>query len=146
MIKIFILQLKNLIFTVVKKIIAISFLFIFLCANTEIGQLLKIPNLIEHYFEHHDHKEEHNMSFLEFVKSHYNANHKHSDTDKHDDHQNLPFKTLNSTVSFAIMFEFQKYVSPTKPQHIIYKITTPFSKEFYTSDVFACIWLPPKLS
>ncbi|MBC7642627.1 MAG: hypothetical protein H7174_09890 [Flavobacterium sp.] len=129
-----------------KKIIAISFLFIFLCANTEIGQLLKLPNLIAHFTEHHDHEVDHNISFLDFVKSHYNDNHKHSDTDKHDDHQNLPFKTINTNVNTVIVFEDQSTISFRNPFNITIKNKVPFHKEFYTSNVFACIWLPPKLS
>jgi hypothetical protein len=130
----------------VKKIVAISFLFIFLCANTEVGQLLKLPTLVSHYFEHSDHKDDHHIAFIDFVKSHYNDNHKHSDTDKHDEHQNLPFKTINSSVSSVLAFENPTDIVFRKPITISTSITTPFSKEFYTSDVFACIWLPPKLS
>lgn len=129
-----------------KKIITISFLFIFLCANTEIGQLLKLPNLIEHFFEHHNHKDEHSISFIDFVKSHYNDNHKHSDTDKHDEHQNLPFKTINTNINTVIVFEKQPIFSFRKPISIAVKNTVPYHREFYTSNVFACIWLPPKLS
>ena len=129
-----------------RKTIAISFLFIFLSANTDIDELLKLPNLVHHFFEHHNHKDENSISFLDFVKSHYNETDKHSDTDKHDEHHNLPFKTLNTSISSAFVFENQKYFSLTKPLHISFKSNTPFSKEFYTSDVFACIWLPPKLS
>ena len=129
-----------------KKTIAISFLFIFLFANTEIGQLLKLPNLIQHFFEHHEHEEEQNISFIDFVKSHYNDKNKHADTDKHDEHGNLPFKTINTSVNIAFVFENQKYFSFTKPLHFSFKSDVPFCKEFYTSSVFACIWLPPKLS
>jgi ABC-type Zn2+ transport system substrate-binding protein/surface adhesin len=131
---------------VLRKTIAISFLLIFLCANTEIGQLLKLPNLAEHFFEHHDHEDEHNISFLDFVKSHYNDNHKHSDTDKHDEHQNLPFKTLNTNVNTVIAFENQPSIIFNKPISIAINNTVPYHKKFYTSNVFACIWLPPKLS
>ena len=128
-----------------KKIIAISFLFIFLSSNTEIVQLLKLPNLIAHFTEHHDHEAEHSISFLDFVKSHYNDNHKHSDTDKHDEHQNLPFKTINTNLNTVIAFENQPTFLFTKPVGSAISNTVPYHKEFYTSDVFACIWLPPKL-
>ena len=128
-----------------KKIIAISFLFIFLCANTEIGQLLKLPNLIEHFREHHDHEDEHNISFLDFVKSHYNDKKKHTDTDKHDEHKNLPFKTINTNLNSTIAFENQPIISFRKPISIALNNAVPFSQEFYTFNVFACIWLPPKL-
>ena len=129
-----------------RKTVAISFLFIFLCANTEIGELLKLPNLIHHFFEHHDHKGENNISFIDFVKSHYNDNQKHSDTDKHDEHQNLPFKTINTNVNSVIAFENQPTISFRKPISTDPNNTVPFLEEFYTSNVFACIWLPPKLS
>lgn len=129
-----------------KKIIAISFLFIFLCANTEIGQLLKLPTLVSHYFEHDDHEADNNISFIDFVKSHYNDNHKHSDTDKHDEHQNLPFKTINTNINTVLAFENQSTFSFRKPISIDVNNTVPFHKEFYTSSVYICIWLPPKLS
>ena len=121
-------------------------LSIFLCANTEIGQLLKLPNLIEHFIEHHDHEDENSITFFDFVKSHYNDNHKHSDTDKHDQHQNLPFKTINTNLNTVIAFENQPTISFRKPINIVVNNTVPFPQEFYTSDVFASIWLPPKLS
>jgi hypothetical protein len=129
----------------VKKTIAILLLFTFLCANTEIGQLLKLPNLIVHFTEHHDHKGEQSISFIDFVKSHYNNNHKHSDTDKHDEHQNLPFKKINTNVNTVIAFENHPTISFRKPFSIAINNTVTFHREFYTSDGFACIWLPPKL-
>jgi hypothetical protein len=135
----------------VKKIIAISFVVIFLCANTEIGQLLKLPNLIHHFIEHHDHDDndhddDHAISFLDFVKNHYNDSHKHSDTDQHDHHQNLPFKTINTNANTFISFEYQPVVSFRKPINLVVNNTVPFSQNFYISSVFASIWLPPKLS
>jgi hypothetical protein len=131
---------------VLRKTIAISLLFIFLYANTEIGQLLKFPNLIHHFLEHHKHKDEHAISFLDFVKSHYNDIQKHSDTDEHDEHQNLPFKTLTAHVSIVFVVLNQMHFSFTKPHFFSYKSNIPFVKNCYTSDVFASIWLPPKLS
>jgi hypothetical protein len=128
-----------------KKTIAISFLFLFLCANTEIGQLLKVPALINHYIEHREYKNEHTVSFIAFVESHYNHK-QHSDTDKHEEHKNLPFKTVNSLVNILFAFNNQTEFLFLKPTIISTNISTPFSKDFYTSDVFACIWLPPKLS
>ncbi|SNB26037.1 conserved hypothetical protein [Flavobacterium psychrophilum] len=129
-----------------KKIISISFLFIFLYANTEIGQLLKLPNLIHHFIEHRQHKGERSVSFIDFVKSHYNDNVKHADTDKHDEHKNLPFKTSNTNLNTIITFENQPNISFRKPISIVINKTVGFHKQFYTSNVLACIWLPPKLS
>ena len=62
-----------------EKTIAILFIFIFLCANTEIEQLLKLPNLVEHFTEHHDHDvDKQGISFLEFITIHYNYTQHHS--------------------------------------------------------------------
>ncbi len=127
-----------------KKSIAISFLFIFLCANTEIGQLLKIPTLIQHFKEHHD--DDLDISFADFIDFHYNNDKQHSDTDKHDNHQNLPFKTINTNVNTILAFESQTAFSFRKLNIISLNRTVPFSQDFYISSVFASIWLPPKLS
>jgi|TARA_R110000868_G_scaffold177301_1_gene415654 hypothetical protein len=127
-----------------KKSIAISFLFIFLCANTEIGQLLKIPTLIQHFTEHHD--DDLDISFADFIDFHYNNDKQHSDTDKHDNHQNLPFKTINTNVNTILAFESQTAFSFRKLNIISLNRTVPFSQDFYISSVFASIWLPPKLS
>ena len=129
-----------------RKLIAISFLSLFLCANTEIVELLKLPNFILHFFEHHNHENEQNISFVNFVKSHYTETNKHSDTDKHDENNNLPFKTINTSVNIAFVFEYQKCFSFPKPVVFSFKNVIPFCKELYTSSVFNCIWLPPKLS
>jgi len=130
----------------VKKIISISFIFIFLCANTEIGQLLKLPALIQHFTEHHDHDDAVKISFADFIDFHYNNDKQHSDTDKHDNHQNLPFKAINTNGNTVLAFENQTEFSFRKPNFISLNHTVPFSRDFYISNVFASIWLPPKLS
>lgn len=115
-----------------------------MCANTEIGQLLKIPTLIQHFTEHHD--DDLDISFADFIDFHYNNDKQHSDTDKHDKHQNLPFKTINTNVNTILAFESQTAFSFRKLTIISLNRTVPFSQDFYISSVFASIWLPPKLS
>lgn len=129
-----------------RKTIAISFLFVFLCANTEIGQLLKLPNLIQHFAKDNDHQDDHDISFVDFIIIHYNNNnnHHHTGNDK-SNHQNLPFKTISSSTSSVLAFESQTQFSFQKPNTIFVNSAIPFPQEFYTSDVFASIWLPPKL-
>ena len=128
-----------------KKSIAISLLFVFLCANTEIGQLLKLPNLIQHFTEHHDHDNTLDISFADFIDFHYNKTEKHSNKGN-ENHQNLPFKTINTNVNTVLAFENQTEFSFRKPNIISLNRTVPFSQDFYISSVFASIWLPPKLS
>lgn len=127
-----------------RKIIAISLLLVFLCANTEIGQLLKLTSLIEHFKEHND---DHHIafSFTDFIDFHYYNTEKHSNKGK-ENHQNLPFKTINTNVNTVLAFEAQAVFYFDKPTNIVAKRTVPFHKEFYISNVFASIWLPPKLS
>ena len=129
-----------------KKTIAILFLSIFLCANTEVGQLLKLPSLAEHFTEHHDHGEDkQGISFLNFIAIHYNNIEHHSDQEK-DNHQSLPFKTIIQSINIGIAFENIKEFSFLQPNIISVNSTVPFPPEFYNFDAFACIWLPPKLS
>jgi hypothetical protein len=128
-----------------KKLISISFLFIFLCANTEAGQLLKFPSLVQHFTEHHDHDNNLDISFADFIDFHYNETEKHSNKGN-EDHQNLPFKTINTNVNTVLAFENQTEFSFRKPNIISLNRTVPFSQDFYISNVYVSIWLPPKLS
>ncbi len=114
-----------------------------MCANTEIGQLLKIPTLIQHFTEHHD--DNLDISFADFIDFHYNKTEKHS-SKENENHQNLPFKTINTNVNTVLAFESQTEFSFRKPNFISLNRTVPFSRDFYISNVFASIWLPPKLS
>lgn len=74
-----------------KKSLAISFLLIFLIANTAFGQLLRLPTLVHHYLEH---VEWDNYTFAEFLAEHYAKEIDHPD-DQHNDHQKLPLKALD---------------------------------------------------
>lgn len=128
-----------------KKIVAISFLFAFLCANTGIGQLFKVPNLVRHFSYHQYDNSGKNISLLDFMVIHYSDNEPHSNQEK-DNHQSLPFKTINQPVNTVLVFENITEFLFRSPNIISTNSTVYFPPEFYNSDVFACIWLPPKLS
>ncbi len=130
-----------------KKLIAISFLSIFLCANTEIGQLLKLSTLIHHYLEHHEDKndDEYGISFINFLKNHYNENNHHSDNAKHD-HQNLPFKTTDChAVNTVIALVQQTFFTLHTTTIISAKNVAAYTEQYYTSKSFGSIWQPPRL-
>jgi hypothetical protein len=130
-----------------KKLIAISFLSIFLCANTEIGQLLKLPTLIHHYLEHRYDKndDEYGISFIDFLKNHYSENNHHSDNAKHD-HQNLPFKTCDCQSFNTMMVLLLQPLFLLHHTAIISTIQITFyAEQQYTSKSFGSIWQPPKL-
>jgi hypothetical protein len=127
-----------------KKLIAISFLFVFLSANTELHQLLKLPVLIHHFFEHH--KQEPSESFAEFLSEHYITHLDYSDKDNHD-HDNLPFKTPDcATAHISLAFVNHIQFSVPRPTAFYDKISPIYNGAFYSSAVVSNIWQPPKIS
>lgn len=68
------------------KALTICLLFIFSVTHTELGQLLKIPFLFEHYSKYH--QQNHALSLIGFLKDHYSKD--HQDHDQNEDSK-LPF-------------------------------------------------------
>lgn len=127
-----------------KKLIAISFLFVFLSANTELNQLLRFPILIHHFFEHHE--QEPDETFADFLNEHYSADQSLSN-DVHHDHDNLPFKTTHCSAAYAsVEFVSQIQYSIPKPTILHEKIPPIYNGEYYFSAVVSNIWQPPKIS
>ena len=52
-----------------RKVLVIVLIGIHLTGNTEVGQLLKLPQLVSHYFQHH--RQDPDISFFEFISMHY---------------------------------------------------------------------------
>jgi hypothetical protein len=123
------------------KLIAIILLTIFLCAYTSIGQLLKVPNLIEHYKEHQNEVSNNSISFVQFIKAHYSKNSEHNK----DEHEDLPFKTVEHTTNVLFTFLFVNFKFIEKPVFIELKPAF-FYKDSFKSNLFTSIWLPPKIS
>ena len=117
-----------------------------MCANTEIGQLLKLPTLLHHYLEHHDDKseDEYGISFIDFLQKHYDENNQHSDNAKND-HQNLPFKTTDcNSLNTVIAMVQQTVFALQSTTSIPAKQVTCYTEQHYTSKSFGSIWQPPK--
>lgn len=127
-----------------QKFWSISFIFIFMCANTSFGEVLKLPVLFEHYTEHA--QEDSDISFFDFLAKHYGEQINHQHNDKHHDHENLPFKTTN--VHFAhvvsleppLMFMANNVLVYTRNSNIIYH------QQEFTNTIINNIWQPPRLS
>ncbi|MFC4686856.1 hypothetical protein ACFO4P_07895 [Epilithonimonas pallida] len=123
-----------------KKLISILLLSLYLVSTTELYQLLKMPLLIEHYFQHKNLNSE--MSFTAFLKMHYD--HPVKDND-YDQDQKLPFVSHASPLSVVFT------VNPILDLHCIEKVYNPigikqilYENVLYNKEILNSIWEPPK--
>lgn len=125
-----------------RKRIAISLLILFLGANTDLTQLLKMPVLIHHYLEHR--ADDASQSFADFLKLHYSNHLNHGDT-KHHDHTKLPYKTSDYATAHSLM-AFEAPVSFMVPNPPIYhvKLVPGYNGFMYSFAIVSTIWQPPK--
>jgi hypothetical protein len=80
------------------KALTILLLFIFSVTQTELGQLMKLPFLFEHYSKHR--QQNHSLTFIEFLKDHYTKD--HQDKDQKEDRK-LPFLSFINQSSIAVV-------------------------------------------
>ena len=126
-----------------KKVVSISFLIVFLLANTELHEVLKVPLLLEHYILHK--QEDKNQSFLTFLYKHYVLvqDHFHSQ----NDHDGLPLKTKDcikynpGIVSFLLIPYVRLQEVPYQLKQRIF-----FKKVFLSNLNQGNIWQPPQIS
>jgi len=112
-----------------------------MCANTSIGQLLKIPNLIEHYIEHKNELTTASISFIDFLESHYSKNAENNP----EEHQDLPFKTFEIASTVFLLVNNTNYqIQPIKA--VISSKQKFFYHQSLKSYLISTIWLPPKLT
>jgi hypothetical protein len=125
-----------------KRIIALTFLSIYLISTTELHQFLKLPALIEHFSEHQ--QKDKTITLWKFLCIHYaNGNVKDADYDKDS---KLPFKTIdncNSSNHITLLPE-QKFcfntILITSEKKVVHKYYPSFSNSSYLKS----IWQPPK--
>jgi hypothetical protein len=81
-----------------RKSLAILLISVHLTGTTEIGQLLKLPRLIAHFFQHH--RQDQSIGFIQFISMHYAGD---DGTSADDDFDNqLPCHNVNhNTVTLA---------------------------------------------
>ena len=124
-----------------KKLLAISFLILYVFTTTELNQLLKVPLFVEHFIEHK--KLDDNVSLVDFLYMHYTG-HDINDNDKDKDMQ-LPFKSHNDCVSL-------NFVPLATNQDAIDLILVPiytdnvavYKRLNFQSFYLSSIWQPPK--
>jgi hypothetical protein len=128
--------------TVKNSKIVILLVFTILFASTELHEIIRLPKLLSHYLEHAVKNK--NLSFSDFIFTHYNTQHKDDRTNQDD---NLPFKPHKYCINIS------ETLRPTFNQIKINRLTF-FIKKIYPilSDInfssadLASIWQPPKLS
>ena len=122
------------------KLVTFFLITVFLCANTSIGELLKVPNLIEHYKQHIQEASNVGVKFVDFLKEHYSKN---SENDL-EEHQNLPFKTIDHTSNVLFVFPVSQFKLVNEKVAIVANETFVYKNSF-KSNLFTSIWLPPKI-
>lgn len=125
-----------------KRFIAISFLFLFLTANTALGEILRLPTLLKHYIQH---EEKENTSFFEFLKLHYADKINHPDD--HQNHHKLPFKTMDFhslqviSQDVPVLISFAQIITDS----IVIKNAIR-QQQFHSNSFLNNIWQPPRFS
>ena len=85
------------------KTIAVILLSLFSLTQTPVGQLMKLPVLVEHFYKH---QLEDGVSLFKFLSDHYGSN--HNDNDQAED-ERLPFKTvIFQPIGFAVLPALEK--------------------------------------
>jgi hypothetical protein len=118
---------------------AIWFLWIYLIANTELHQFMRLPIFFLHYQEHR--AENPDISLLEYISLHYygpDANIKYG----HD--SELPFKDKCPEVSLSIALPPEDITEPTPQVFITDRKVVTFKSPFVLSSFQFAIWQPPR--
>ena len=126
-----------------KKFFSCFLLIVYLFSFTEVRQVLKLPNLIEHYVSHE--LRDKNTTLYSFIKMHY-LDEQQKDSDYSQD-MKLPFKTHDfsfSAITMAVPPKRVEIAFIVKKIFIEKKQHFAYSENFYPS-IFQKIWQPPKI-
>lgn len=128
-------------FAVLKKQISIFITLVLFLFSTELQELIKLPLLFQHYFEHKAINED--ISFSEYLVDHYNSI-PHTDNDEERDNQ-LPFKSAdqNSILTSAAVPPSNKFVIKT-PTIIVFNSESIYNEDDIPAAFTGSIWQPPK--
>jgi hypothetical protein len=127
-----------------KRIIASTFLSLYLISTTELHQLLKFPALVEHFSEHQ--QKDKTITLWKFLCIHY-ANGSVKDAD-YDKDSKLPFKTLDNcnNSNHIILLPEQKFCFTTISLPSEKKVISKYYPRFTNATFLKSIWQPPKFS
>ncbi|WP_051190385.1 hypothetical protein [Kaistella palustris] len=125
-----------------KKWIVYLFLFAYLSTFTEVNQLTKLPNLIEHYVSHKSENPE--LSLADFLIIHY-VDEQQLDADYRQD-MKLPFKTHDfSSVSVTPNVPPEKQLLKIERLIFVEESTNFCYSDHRYPSILIPIWEPPKI-
>lgn len=99
-----------------RKPIVIALLTLHLFGNTELPALFRLPNLIQHYFQHH--RQNPDLGFFEFLTDHYGGNDGTHADDAEDN--KLPMHHQEDTHSLAVAFSPMVMTTPDELLPLVY--------------------------
>lgn len=130
-------------FGAVKKLFILFILSFHLVSATALQELVKLPVLFQHYFEHKALNDK--LTFTKYLVDHYNDI-PHTDNDEARDNQ-LPFKsdqqTANGLVSLAIPQNYQVNLKFPIPTAV--KLAVGYTEDHIPNSYQSKIWQPPKV-
>lgn len=125
----------------VKRLIAILFLGTVLFSATPMHQLLKLPVLVQHFFEHR--QTDQSLNFLAYLNEHYFSGEDQDKDYKRD--QQLPFKSHDhsvATVMNALPAADEKLgVDPIEDSYLSHIL---IDETLVSLQYLSSIWQPPK--
>lgn len=126
------------------KYLAIFFLHVYALGATPIGQICKLPTLVEHFQKHQN--ENKGLSILSFLKMHY-FNGDPIDAD-HEEDMKLPFKTIDFNTSISISSITDIHIFTREKQDFLQQkiVKNPQTENWYANTYLDTIWQPPRLS
>lgn len=125
-------------FVILKKLVSILLLTILLLNSSEFDQLVKLPALFSHFIEHR--QLDNQLSFVSFIKEHYQSNADQSDSKHHD----LPFKSHECQSINQILVLDTHHTNVTLVYAQIEDEKFELIPDFYNSERVASIWQPPQ--
>lgn len=122
----------------VNRLTSISLLLLYLISFTEFREVLRLPLLVEHYYEHKGQVAE--MSFLDFLVMHYETDVPHDDTD-----MSLPFKDCGHSLNISLAATPTQRIALHSLQEVYTLTYTFFYLQHEPKLLAANIFQPPKL-
>lgn len=127
-----------------KKILTIIICLQIGFSNSVMQEVLSLPSLVEHYFQH---SEKQNIGIIEFVELHYTENEGQNQQNPDHHHDSLPLHHQNISIA-SYIFCIPDLVRSEKEKNIVSEseIKT-FEYSFSAKEtVLKSFWHPPKLA